>query len=176
MRGCLEAWNEMVDDLQQRLLAMEQELVQQRGVNTTLQSLIAAGAATTTRSAIDTRGLGRPEAFDGTAETWRDWKVTMKSYTAACNDKLGALVKRAEETDNPVMNAALPNPGGQGSSEQLAFVLVMVCRGAALDQVVNAGPGEGLLAWRSLRHRFEPNDRDTRACCSASCPSISPAT
>jgi len=72
-------------------------------------------------------------------------------------------MKRAEETDDPVMNAALPNPGEQGSSEQLAFVLVMVCRGAALDQVVNAGPGEGLLAWRSLCHRFEPNVRSRYA-------------
>ena len=36
------------------------------------------------------------------------------------------------------------------------LILVMVCRAAALDQVVNAGSVEGLTAWRELNRRFEP--------------------
>ena len=57
------------------------------GAGPTLQSLLAAGAATT-RSAIDTRGLGRPEAFEGTAEKWRGWSESSwrsKTFFGAAN-------------------------------------------------------------------------------------------
>ena len=57
-----------------------------------------------------------------------------------------------------MMNAAIDSKS-RAASEQLSFILVMVCRGPALDQVVNSGPGEGLVAWRSLCRRFEPNVR-----------------
>ena len=148
-----------VQDLQGRLGAMEQELLQQRGANATLQSQLAAAQPRALRNAVDTRGLGKPETFEGTVGKWRDWKVVMRSYTAACHDKLGVLMDRAENTENPMLNATLQNAGEKEASEQLAFVLVMVCRAAALDQVVNAGAGEGLSAWRSLCRRFEPNVR-----------------
>ena len=57
-----------------------------------------------------------------------------------------------------MLNAAL-GLRERAASEQLGFILVMVCRGPALDQVVNSGSGEGLVAWRSLCRRFEPNVR-----------------
>ena len=143
-----------------RMAQLEQELVQQRQVNAALQqqvsSMPATAPSTHRETVVDTRGLGRPETFDGTASKWRDWKVVIRSYTAACHGKLAALMEVAEETDEPITNVVLPTPGEREASEQLAFILVMVCRGAALDQVVNAGPGEGLLAWRSLCRRFEP--------------------
>jgi hypothetical protein len=80
----------------------------------------------------------------------------MTSYTAACNGELALLMSKAEMTEEPVMNAVLDALGERQASEQLAFILVMICRGAALDQVVNAGPAEGAGAWRSLCRRFEP--------------------
>ena len=148
-----------VADLGARLALMEQELLQQRASNAALQSQLAAAQSHGPRSTVDTRGLGKLETFDGSAGKWRDWKVVMRSYTAACHERLGALMDRAETTDQPVQNAVLQNAGEKEASEQLAFVLVMVCRSAALDQVVNAGAGEGLVAWRSLCRRFEPNVR-----------------
>ena len=147
-----------MQDLQTRLGAMEQELLQQRAANVALQSQLSS-VSQAPRSAVDTRGLGKPEIFDGSTSKWRDWKVVMRSYAAACHDKLGVLMDRAENSENPVLNATLQITGEKEASEQLAFVLVMVCRAGALDQVVNAGVGEGLSAWRSLCRRFEPNVR-----------------
>jgi hypothetical protein len=80
----------------------------------------------------------------------------MSSYTGAVNTDLAALMVIAETTEDPIVNAALGTLGEREASEQLAFMLVMLCRGAALDQVVNAGPSEGATAWRSLCRRFEP--------------------
>jgi hypothetical protein len=147
--------------LQQRLQAMEGELLAQRAANAQLQAQVSRAAASTPaqRSVVDTRGLGKPDSFDGAAAKWRDWKVVMTSYTAACNTDLASLMTKAETTEDPVVNAALSTLGEREASEQLAFILVMVCRVAALDQVVNAGPSEGAVAWRSLCRRFEPKVR-----------------
>jgi len=144
-----------------RLQAMEGELLAQRAANASLQSAVSRATAvgTAPRSVIDTRGLGKPEYFDGAAAKWRDWKVVMLSYTGACNSDLSALMATAEVTEDPVVNAALATTAEKEASEQLAFMLIMVCRGAALDQVVNAGPSEGAVAWRSLCRRFEPRVR-----------------
>jgi len=81
--------------LQTRLQAMETELLQQRAHNATLQSQVSTTAAQTsvvTRSVVDTRGLGKPDSFDGTASKWRDWKVVLTAYTAAVNTDLVALM------------------------------------------------------------------------------------
>ena len=142
-----------------RLQAMEGELLQQRAQNATLQAQVSATAArttTTTRAVVDTRGLGKPDSFDGTASKWRDWKVVLTAYTAAVNTDLAALMVAAETTEDPIQNAVLGTLGEREASEQLAFMLVMLSTGAALDQVVNAGPSEGATAWRSLCRRFEP--------------------
>ena len=58
----------------------------------------------------------------------RDWKVVTSSVT------------RCEETEDPILDATLVNNEARGASEQLAFILVMISRVAALHQVANAGP------------------------------------
>ena len=46
-----------------------------------------------------------------------------------------------------------------GMSSQLYYMLVMICKSSALTRVVNAGPGEGLEAWRSLVLYHEPSSQ-----------------
>ena len=46
-----------------------------------------------------------------------------------------------------------------GASEKLFFLLVLVCRGQALDLVVNAGQGEGGEVWRALYRRYEAREK-----------------
>jgi len=47
-------------------------------------------------------------------------------------------------------------PDDEGLSTQLYSMLVMSCNSKALDRVVNAGGGEGLLAWRALAGHHDP--------------------
>ena len=100
-----------MQDMLNRVNQMEQEILVQRGTNVALQQVIANGIAPPTRSGVDTRGLCKPDAFEGVTAKWRDWQVVLCSYTAACHADLSALMRAA--------------------SEQLSFILVMVCRGPA---------------------------------------------
>ena len=123
--------------MMQRMAALEGELVQQRQAKAVLQAsaVLQAPAPAQRASVIDTRGLGKQDSFDGSGAKWRDWKVVMTSYTAACNGELALLMRKAEMTQEPLENAALATLVERQASEQLAFILVMICRGAALDQV-----------------------------------------
>ena len=59
---------EALGQMMQRMAALEGELVQQRQANTMLQALVsqaAASAPAQRTSIIDTRGLGKPDSFDG---------------------------------------------------------------------------------------------------------------
>ena len=88
--------------MMQRMAALEGELVQQRQANVMLQASVsqaATPAPAQRASVIDTRGLGKPDSFDGSGAKWRDWKVVMTSYTAACNGELALLMTKAEMTE-----------------------------------------------------------------------------
>ena len=68
---------------------------------------------------------------------------------AAAIPALQAWMKTAEASQVPVLNTALDADPAQ-ASQQLYFVLVMLCKGQALDIVIYSGQGEGLEAWRQL--------------------------
>ena len=133
--------------------AMEQELLQQRAANASLQAQVSATPAEGARQtpAIDTRGLGKPDVFG-----WDSIEIARREIRGAVPHR---SVTVAEETDEPIFNAVLTRPGAREASEQLALILVMIFRAAALEQVFNAGPGEGLTAWRSLCRLSEPRAR-----------------
>ncbi len=50
-----------------------------------------------------------------------------------------------------------------GMSSQLYYMLVMICKGSALTRVMNAGPEEGLEAWRSWVLYYEPSSQTRSA-------------
>ncbi len=50
-----------------------------------------------------------------------------------------------------------------GLSSQLYYMLVMICKSPTLTRVVNAGPGEGLEAWRPLVLCYEPSSQTRSA-------------
>ncbi len=75
---------------------------------------------------------------------------------------------KAETTEDLVVNAAINMSGEREASGQLAFILVMVCRGAALDQVVNVGVAEGAMAGACADDSSLECGRGSRACCWAS--------
>ena len=47
-------------------------------------------------------------------------------------------------------------PDDEWLSTQLYYMLVLSCKAKALDRVVNAGGGEGFLAWRALAAHHDP--------------------
>ena len=99
-----------------------------------------------------------PDHCDGVQERWRDWSTVMRAYTSVVDPRLGPQMPEAERSETPELRATLPQQEAESSSS-LYFILLMLCRGAALDQVVKSGPSEGLEAWRQMILRHEPRVR-----------------
>jgi hypothetical protein len=64
------------------------------------------------------------------------------------------LLDRAEASEEPILNMTL-NPEEVVASSTLYFALIMMCRGVALDHIVNAGQSEGLRAWALLHKQYD---------------------
>ena len=60
--------------------------------------------------------------------------------------------------DGRSRNLARPGLGGEDAAlaAQLYYLLVLLCRGAALTIVTNAGEQEGLLSWEKLVDHYDP--------------------
>ena len=151
MEARMQALEAQSQQLQQRVL---QQQVQQQAQG--------SGAQPERAQMIDTRMLNRPETFDGVTVKWKDWPIVFRAYMGAAVPALVELMRAAEASTAPMINAALEMPA-VGPSHQLYFVLVVTCKGQALGIVINAGQGEGLEAWRLLCQRFEPKVHSRQA-------------
>ena len=107
---------------------------------------------------IDTRLLGKPHDFSGKLDDWRDWSVVFEGYAAAAVPGVEAGMTRATEANSIVLNATL-EASVVRVSQQLYWMLLMLCKNTALQIVVGAGRGEGLEAWKLLVERYEPRLR-----------------
>ena len=100
---------------------------------------------------MDTRLLGKPRDFSGKIDDWHDWSVIFEGCAAAAVPGLEAGMSRAVEASAIVLfNATLEAPTVR-VSQQLYWMLLMLCKNTALQIVVGAGRGEGLEAWKLLR-------------------------
>ena len=107
---------------------------------------------------VDTRLLGKPERWNGNDSTWKDWRFIVRAYLQAAMPQIGVLLQAAEEGNVAVDNTSIP-PTEQAASQQLYYVLVLLTHDRALDKVMAAGEGEGLLAWRQMHTQWEPKSR-----------------
>ncbi|CAE7207180.1 RE2 [Symbiodinium natans] len=104
---------------------------------------------------VDTRGLGKPEVFKGDPATFNDWVFILRSYMGAMDRRYQALLQKAESSEIQLWNRLLTEEE-QGLSTQLYYVLVMLCRGRALDKLHNCGDNEGVEAYRQLYLEYNP--------------------
>ena len=88
---------------------------------------------------VDTRLLGKPRDFSGAHDACRDWNTVFKGYAGAAIPRLQKLMEAA--------------------STQLYWMMLMICKGAALNIVFLARDSEGLEAWRQLTEKYEPKMR-----------------
>ena len=59
----------------------------------------------------------------------------------------------------PIPNATILDDDDPAASAQLYWMMLMICKGAALNSVFLAGDSEGLEAWRQLTEKYEPKMR-----------------
>ena len=65
----------------------------------------------------------------------------------------------AAKARTPSPNASILEEDDRAASAQLFWMMLMICKGAALNIVFLAGDSEGLEAWRQLTEKYKPKMR-----------------
>ncbi|CAK0843605.1 unnamed protein product [Prorocentrum cordatum] len=154
---------ERVQALEQQMIALAQELQnRQQRENDLTAEVQRLGRVAEARprvdgpvlqpraeSLVDTRTLGKPDGFTGEEHKWNDWKVIFKAYCGVVNADLLASVQNDDFLEENMRQA----------SQQLYYILLLLCRQHPLTTIVNAVENEGFQAWRKLVEYYEPNAR-----------------
>ena len=79
-----------------------------------------------------------------------------KEYAGAAIPRLQKLMDNAAKATEPTPDATIVDDEDRA---QLYWMMLMICKGAALNTVFLAGDSEGLEAWRQLTEKYEPKVR-----------------
>ena len=105
-------------------------------------------ASQTTRVGVDTRLLGK-----------LDWSTVIKGYAGAAVPRQQKLTAEAAKAGAPIPNATILKENDPAASAQLYWMMLMICKGAAVNIVFLTGDSEFLEAWRQLAEKYEPRMR-----------------
>ena len=103
--------------------------------------------------------LRKPSDFSGAQDAWRDWSTVFKGYAGAAIPRLQKLMDDAAKAAAPIPNATITEENDRAASTHLYWMMLMICKGAALNIVFLTGDSEGLKAWRQLTEKYEPKMR-----------------
>ena len=82
-----------------------------------------------------------------------------KGYAGAAVPRLQKLMDDAAKATEPTPNATIVDDEDRAASAQLYWMMHMVCKGAALNNLFLAEDSKGLEAWRQLTETYEPKMR-----------------
>ena len=108
---------------------------------------------------VDTRLLVKPGEFSGAQDAWRDWSAGFSVYAGAAVPRLQKLMEDAARAGTPIPNVTMREEEDWPPSPQLYWMMLMICKGAALKTVFLTGDSEGLEAWRQLTEKYDPKMR-----------------
>ena len=84
---------------------------------------------------MDTRLLRKPGGFSGAQDAWRDWSAAFRRYAGATVPRLQKLMTEAMKAATPIPNGTILEEDDPASSAQLYWMMLMICKGAALNIV-----------------------------------------
>ena len=97
---------------------------------------------------VDTRLLGKPKSFDGSTDSWRQFKFTFLDYACA--------VDKTQTGDDRERSACRRQRLGIACQRPASLDTVVLDVSLGLGRFEHAGDGEGLLSWRRLVAEYEP--------------------
>ena len=112
----------------------------------------------TTGVGVDTRLLGKP-GDSGAQDAWRDWSAVPKGHASAAVPRLQKLMTEAGKATTPIFNATILEEDDRAASAQLYWMMLTICKGAALTIAFLAGDSESLEAWKKLTEEHEAKIR-----------------
>ena len=166
MRAMHQQFTATLEGLARQNVDLQNELAQSRqqaanGLAALRQEVRGAPLRGTqaTGVGVDTRLLGKPSDFSGAQDAWRDWSTVFKGFAGAAIPHLQKLMDNAAKATEPTQNATIVDDEDRAASAQLYWMMLMICKGAALNTVFLAGDSEGLEAWRQQTGKYEPKTR-----------------
>ena len=120
--------------LEQLVTVMQSDVLLARGTAAQAEQRAAdaESRSLTVRSegVVDARLFGKPKSFDGTSDSWRQFKFTFLGYAGVVDMRLKqAKIESQVLTELAITNAALP-PRDQRVSTQLCHVLFLLLEGS----------------------------------------------
>ena len=145
MRVMQQQFTTALDGLTRQNVDLQAELAQSRQQAASelaaLRQEIRApqSGSLTTGVGVDTRLLGKPAEFSGAQDAWRDWSAVFQGYAGAAVPRLQKLMVQAAKAGTPIPNATILEEDDRASSAQLYWMMLLICKGAALNIVFLAG-------------------------------------
>ena len=106
---------------------------------------------------MDTRWLGKPGDFSGAQDAWRERSAVFRGCAGAAVPRLQKLMVDAAK-GTPIPNATILEEYDRASA-QLYWMMLAICKGAALNIAFLAGHSEGVEAQRQPTEKHEPKMR-----------------
>ena len=85
----------------------------------------------------------------GRRDACLEWSTVFKGYAGAAIPCRKKLMDGAAKATEPTPNATILDDDDRAASAQL-YLMLMICKGAALNTVFLEGDSKGLEAWRQL--------------------------
>ena len=123
---------------------------------------------------FDTKGLARPDKFEGKEESFLHWRTKLESFVTSVYPEFEQVLTWAEEEENEIDAAMVLaawgpiNPtvktieGIESMCSQLHAILQSLCEQEPFSIVRSAGRGNGAEAWRKLVRRYDPSTGNRR--------------
>ena len=105
--------------------------------------------------------LGKPGDFSGAQDAWRDWSAVFREYGAAAGPRLRKLMTEAAKAATLIPKATIMEDEDRAASPQLCWIMLMICKGVALNIVLLVGGSQGFEAWRQLTEKYRAEDENT---------------
>ena len=105
---------------------------------------------------VDTRILGKPQAYSNNKAEWPEFQFTLKSYVGAISEGILNMMERAETMDAPVKLGTLTEEERR-ASRTLMYILNGVLQGSGKRLLMNTEAHNGIEAYRVLCKREDPS-------------------
>ena len=161
MRALQQQFTSALDSLTKQNVDLQAELARNRQqaaseLEALRQELRAHQRATSPTVGVNTRLLGKPGEFSGAQEAWRDWSAVFILYAGAAVPRLQKLMGEAAKATAPVPNVTILEDEDRAPTVQRYWMMLMICKFAALNIVFLARDNEDFEAWRLLTEKYEP--------------------
>ena len=126
----------LINELTAKFNSQETSIEEMRQVQLRILTHQALASGGGKGSGVDTRVLGKPFNYDGSASGWKDWSFTFEAYCGAISEELLGMVRAwSLKIDGGLLESLTADE--RRWSLQLGYMLTLLLKGEALKKQQN---------------------------------------